>query len=88
MQRNKTTLVQLPPTTLGQETKWAYSTMPPSPHDIQMQSSSPLVCPGRERGCLHELHPLRMGDRLRAGIQSRYVASQLGQLSLAYLRFT
>jgi len=60
----------------------------PRAHDIQMQSSSPLACPGRERGCLHELHPLRMGDRLRAGIPSRYVASQLGQLSLAYLRFT
>ena len=27
-----------------------------------------------------------MGDRLRAGIPSRYVASQLGQLSLASLR--
>ena len=26
-----------------------------------------------------------MGDRLRAGIPSRYVTSQLGQLSLAYL---
>jgi len=25
-----------------------------------------------------------MGDRLRAGILSRYVTSQLGQLSLAY----
>ena len=29
---NKTTLVQLPLTTLGQETRSAYSTMPPSPH--------------------------------------------------------
>ena len=28
----KTTPVQLPLTTLGQETKWAYSTTPPSPH--------------------------------------------------------
>jgi len=27
-----------------------------------------------------------MGDRLRAGIPSRYVTSQLGQLSLAFLR--
>ena len=27
-----------------------------------------------------------MGDRLRAGIPSRYVTSQLGQLSLASLR--
>jgi len=27
-----------------------------------------------------------MGDRLRAGISSRYVTSQLGQLSLASLR--
>jgi len=30
--QNKTTLVQLPLTTLGQETRWAYSTTPPSPH--------------------------------------------------------
>ena len=30
--KNKTTLVQLPFTTLGQETRWAYSTPPPSPH--------------------------------------------------------
>jgi len=27
-----------------------------------------------------------MGDRLRAGIPYRYVTSQLGQLSLAFLR--
>jgi len=27
-----------------------------------------------------------MGDRLRAGLPSRYVTSQLGQLSLASLR--
>ena len=27
-----------------------------------------------------------MGDRLRAGIPSRYVTSQLGQLSLASIR--
>jgi len=32
IQQNKTTLVQLPLTTLGQETRWAYSTMLPSPH--------------------------------------------------------
>jgi len=32
IQHNKTTLVQLPLTTLGQETKWAYSTTLPSPH--------------------------------------------------------
>jgi len=32
MQQNKTTLVQLPLTTLGQETRWAYSTTLPSPH--------------------------------------------------------
>ena len=32
-QQNKTTLVQSPPTTLGQETRWAYSTMLPSPHE-------------------------------------------------------
>jgi len=27
-----------------------------------------------------------MGDRLQAGIPSRYITIQLGQLSLAYLR--
>jgi len=32
IQQNKTTLVQLALTTLGQETRLAYSTMPPSPH--------------------------------------------------------
>ena len=32
MQQNKTNLVQLPLTTLGQETRWAYSTTLPSPH--------------------------------------------------------
>jgi len=31
IQQNKTTLVQLPLTTLGQETRWAYSTTPPEP---------------------------------------------------------
>ena len=31
-QQNKTSLVQLPVTTLGQETRWAYSTMLPSPY--------------------------------------------------------
>jgi len=29
--KKKTTLVQLPLTTLGQETRWAYSTTPPKP---------------------------------------------------------
>jgi len=33
IQQNKTTLVQLPLTTLGQETRRAYSTTLPSPHD-------------------------------------------------------
>ena len=32
IQQNKTTPVQLPLTTLGQETRWAYFTTPPSPH--------------------------------------------------------
>ena len=32
IQQNKTTPVQLPLTTLCQETRWAYSTTPPSPH--------------------------------------------------------
>ena len=32
IQQNKTTLIQLPLTTLGQETRWAYSTTLPSPH--------------------------------------------------------
>ena len=32
IQQNKTSLVQLPLTTLGQETRWAYSTMPLSSH--------------------------------------------------------
>ena len=32
IQHNKTNLVQLPLTTLGQETRWAYSTTLPSPH--------------------------------------------------------
>ena len=33
IQQNKTTLVQLPLTTLSQETRWAYSTTLPSPHN-------------------------------------------------------
>jgi len=37
IQQNKTTLVQLPLTTLGQETRWAYSTMLPSPHRACVQ---------------------------------------------------
>ena len=39
MQQNKTTLVQLPLTTLGQETRWAYSTTPPSPHGAKKTKS-------------------------------------------------
>jgi len=39
-QQNKTTLVQSPLTTLGQETRWAYSTMtahePRNPHGAQI----------------------------------------------------
>jgi len=30
--KENSNLVQLPLTTLGQETRWAYSTPPPSPH--------------------------------------------------------
>ena len=36
IQQNKTTLVQLPLATLGQETRWAYSTTLPSPHGACM----------------------------------------------------
>jgi len=32
--KNKTSLVQSPFTTLGQETRWAYSTTLPSPHGV------------------------------------------------------
>jgi len=39
IQQNKTTLVQLPLTMLGQETRWAYSTMLPSPHGAIMPVS-------------------------------------------------
>jgi len=39
IQQNKTTLVQLPLTTLGQETRWAYSTTPPSPHGAELCST-------------------------------------------------
>jgi len=38
IQQNETTLVPLPLTTLGQETRWAYSTMPPSPHGAPFPS--------------------------------------------------
>jgi len=34
-QQNKTSLVQSHLTTLGQKTRWAYSTMLPSPHGSQ-----------------------------------------------------
>jgi len=36
IQQNKTTLFQLPLATLGQETRWAYSTTLPSPHGVTM----------------------------------------------------
>jgi len=42
IQQNKTTLVQLPLTALGQETTWAYSTTPPSPHGAPDQAPSYL----------------------------------------------
>ena len=38
MQQNKTTLVQLPLTTLDQETRWAYSTTLPSPQGASIQA--------------------------------------------------
>ena len=38
------------------------------------------------QGCHTATVTTGMGDRLRAGIPSRYVTSQLGQLSLASLR--
>jgi len=39
-----TSLVQLRLTTLGQETRWAYSTTPPSPHGAQMAIGDLYVC--------------------------------------------
>jgi len=50
-----------------------------------------MLCYGWRRGVVRSLRTLgpvstRMGDRLRAGIPSRYVTSQLVQLSLASLR--
>ena len=37
IQQNKTTMVQWPLTTLGQETRWAYYTTPRSPHDSDLK---------------------------------------------------
>jgi len=42
IQQNKTTLVQLPLTTLGQETRWAYST-PPRAHMVNLHYVSHKV---------------------------------------------
>jgi len=36
-QQNKTSLVQSPFMTLGQETRWAYTTMLPSPHGARVK---------------------------------------------------
>jgi len=44
MQHNKTTLLQLPLTTLGQETRWAYSTTPPSQHGAARRQLSEQFC--------------------------------------------
>jgi len=41
IQQNKTNLVQLLLTTLGQETRWAYSTPPPSPHGAKIRWTQP-----------------------------------------------
>jgi len=38
-EQNKTSLVQSLLTTFGQETKWAYSTMIPSPHGAYVRHS-------------------------------------------------
>jgi len=43
IQQNKITLVQSPSVTLGQETKWAYSTTLLSPHE-NSQSVTSIVC--------------------------------------------
>ena len=45
MQQTKTTLVQLPLTTLGQETRCAYSTTLPSPHGAGKGGSH--LCAGK-----------------------------------------
>ena len=42
-QNKKTTPVQLPLTTLGQETRWAYSTTPPRPHEHACRTSAVCV---------------------------------------------
>jgi len=43
IQQNKTTLVQLPLTTLGQETRWAYSTTASSPHGWTVSASASVI---------------------------------------------
>ena len=54
IQQNKTTLVQLPLTKLGQETRWAYSTTLPSPHGailLRGRAGDGRKGDGAEKGC-------------------------------------
>jgi len=49
IQQNKTTLVQLSLTTLGQETRWAYSTTPPRAHTHSTVTQTDARRPSHQR---------------------------------------
>ena len=53
---NKTVCDQLPLTTLGQETRWAYSTTPPSPHGAQDGRPSQLTWVRRKLAATIYIH--------------------------------
>ena len=76
IQWNKSTLVQLPLTTLGQETRWAYSTTPPSPHGaIARRTSGRVDRIQSERGISRgegDKCRFSVASAARLGLQSSY----------------
>ena len=78
IQQNKTTLVQLPLTTLGQETRWAYSTTPPSPHGA---GNSLRQTVHTHRACVHQAAKL-VAALLRVAGVTAGLAQSNGSLPL------
>ena len=67
IQQNKTTLVQLPVTTLGQETRWAYSTTLPSTHGAPPAAGG-LRSGGSRRSHLVNTHSVQhTGTNIQGG---------------------
>jgi len=83
IQQNKTTLVQSPLTTLGQETRWAYSTTLPSPRGARVRNELAERRTDSVATSTDSTFTLTDSDRTEVPVSRRHTDNTLSGLGIA-----